>query len=70
MDGVPGYRHGNILISCTFVQMLTLDSETFATIRSTRFGRYPGFVALLPPEAEMWTDQELDADVSEMTFAW
>ena len=27
-----------------------------------RFGRYPGFSALLPPEAEMWTDQELDAE--------
>lgn len=26
----------------------------------TWFGRYPGFSALLPPEAEMWTDQELD----------
>ena len=25
-----------------------------------RFGRYPGFSAMLPPEAEMWTDQELD----------
>lgn len=26
----------------------------------TWFGRYPGFSAMLPPEAEMWTDQELD----------
>ncbi|CAJ1335606.1 unnamed protein product [Effrenium voratum] len=27
----------------------------------TWFNRYPGFTAMLPPEAEMWTDQELDA---------
>jgi len=26
----------------------------------TWFNRYPGFTAMLPPEAEMWTDQELD----------
>ena len=28
-----------------------------------RFGRYPGFSAMLPPEAETWTDQELDVRI-------
>ncbi len=60
-------------ISCSLAAIQFIYSKIEELSRSTggllhknraqnapRFGRYPGFSAMLPPEAEMWTDQELD----------
>eukprot|EP00930_Biecheleria_cincta_P080389 TRINITY_DN6861_c0_g1_i1.p1 TRINITY_DN6861_c0_g1~~TRINITY_DN6861_c0_g1_i1.p1 ORF type:complete len:2128 (+),score=575.85 TRINITY_DN6861_c0_g1_i1:58-6441(+) len=39
---------------------LTPDASNWSPRLQTWFTRYPGFSAHLPPEAEMWADQELD----------
>lgn len=46
-------------LSYSLKQAHVMESQAMA-LTPPRFGRYPGFSAILPPEAEMWTDQELD----------
>ena len=53
--------HPNSIGMNSSVSGMSVELAVSDAVSNARFGRYPGFCAALPPEAEMWTDQELDA---------